>query len=227
MKTIVLPDNERIERAAALIGRVLREKQYACIALSAADDCLPVYRRLTEQSGIDFSVARFFAVTEFEGIDVNDARSCRARLSAALEGTGAEITFLSTDVLDRYDRMIAESGGLDLAVLGLGINARIGFNEIATPFGSRTHRQKLAPASRRELAALFGAEELVPVCGLTMGIRTLTEAREILVTASGEERAKAVFNMLYGRDDSVVPAAFLQIPSEVTAIVDEAAASLL
>ena len=227
MKTNVLPNNERIERAAALIGRVLREKPNARIALSAADDCLPVYRRLAEQCGIDFSEVRFFAVTEFEAIDVNDARSCRARLCAALDGTGAEITFLSTDVLDRYDRMIAESGGLDLAVLGLGNNARIGFNEIATPFGSRTHRQKLAPASRREFAALFGAEELVPVYGLTMGIRTLTEAREILVTASGEEKAKAVFNMLYGRDDSVVPAAFLQIPAEVTAIVDEAAASLL
>ena len=89
----------------------------------------------------------------------------------------------------------------------------------------RTRRQKLAPASRRELAALFGGEENVPVYGLTMGVKTLVEARRILVTASGAERAKAVFDMLYGRDDSIVPAAFLQIPPDVTVLVDEAAAA--
>ena len=156
-----------------------------------------------------------------------DERSCRGRLSAAFSGTGAELTFLTPDSLDRYDGLIAEAGGLDLAVLGLGINARIGFNEIATPFDSRAHRQKLAPATRRELAPLFGGEEQVPVFGLTMGIKTFMEAHEILVTAAGADRAKAVYNMLYGRDDSVVPAAFLQIPSRVTAVVDEEAAVLL
>ncbi|MBQ6403978.1 MAG: 6-phosphogluconolactonase [Oscillospiraceae bacterium] len=227
MKTIVSTNRERVERAAALIAGLLREKPDAVIALSASDDCLPVYRRLAEEKEIDLSAARFFAATEFEGLSADDEKSCRMRLSAALARTGAEITFLSSNNLEQYETLIAAAGGLDLAVLGLGINARIGFNEIATPFDSRTHRQKLAPASRRELAALFGSAEQVPVYGLTMGIKTLTQARRILVTASGEERAKAVFDMLYGRDDSVVPAAFLQIPPDVTVLVDEAAASML
>ncbi len=227
MKTIVSTDPERVERAAALIAELLREKPDAVLALSASDDCLPIYRRLAEQRSVSLSGARFFAVTEFEGLSDDDPRACRNRLSAALAGTDAAFTFLSTDDLDEYESLIAAAGGLDLAVLGLGINARIGFCEIATPFDSRTRRQKLAPASRRELAALFGGEENVPVYGLTMGVKTLVDARRILVTASGAERSKAVFDMLYGRDDSIVPAAFLQIPPDVTVLVDEAAAARL
>ena len=225
MKTIVSTDPERVERAASLIAELLREKPNAVLALSASDDCLPIYRRLAEQRSVSLSGARFFAVTEFEGLSDDDPRACRNRLRAALAGTDAAFTFLSSDKLDEYESLIAAAGGLDLAVLGLGINARIGFCEIATPFDSRTRRQKLAPASRRELAALFGGEENVPVYGLTMGVKTLVEARRILVTASGAERAEAVFDMLYGRDDSIVPAAFLQIPPDVTVLVDEAAAA--
>lgn len=227
MKTIVSSNPERVERAAEMMAALLRGKPNAVIALSAADDCLPVYRRLAAYVDLSLSEARFFAVTEFEGLTENDERACYKRLSAAFVGSGASFTFLSAENLEQYESLVAEAGGLDLAVLGLGINARIGFCEIATPFDSRTHRQKLAPASRRELAPLFGSEDKVPVYGLTMGVKTLVDARSILVTASGEERAKAVFDMLYGRDDSIVPAAFLQIPPDVTVLLDEAAASKL
>ena len=135
--------------------------------------------------------------------------------------------FLSEEKLENYDGMIAEKGGIDLAILDIGLNARIGFNEPATPFDSLSHRQKLSDSSRRELAPLFGGEERVPEFGLTMGIKTLVSARDILLISSGESRADAVFNMLYGRNDSFVPAAFLQIPLNVTAYLDGASAKKL
>ena len=135
--------------------------------------------------------------------------------------------FLSEEKLENYDGMIEEKGGIDLAVLDIGLNARIGFNEPATPFDSLSHRQKLSDSSRRELAPLFGGEERVPEFGLTMGIKTLVSARDILLISSGESRADAVFNMLYGRNDSFVPAAFLQIPLNVTVCLDGASAKKL
>ena len=135
--------------------------------------------------------------------------------------------FLSPEDLDSYDRQIRDAGGLDLAVLGLGSNAHIGFNEPAVPFASLSHRQKLAPATRRQIAGQFGSEQNVPDYGLTMGVYTLVQAREIIVLAFGEEKADAVHKMLYGRNDSSVPAAFLQIPGDVTAYVDEEAAKKL
>ena len=132
-------------------------------------------------------------------------------------------TFLTGDNWQDYDRLIEEAGGLDLAVLGIGDNGHIGYNEPATPYDSRTHRQKLTDATKRQNAAIFGSAEAVPDYAWTMGIKTLVLARQILVLAAGEEKAQPVFKMLYARDDSVVPAAFLQLPLNVEVYVDEAA----
>lgn len=233
MKTIISTEPERVERAAEQIRSLIENKPDAVLALSAEDACLPIYEKLGElcKAGkLSLSKAHIYPAAEFAGVEPGNEKSCRVRLSSALKSSDLDpkaISVLAEERLDSYDDEIREAGGLDLAVLGLGDNARIGFNEPATPYDSRTHRQKLAPASRRELAPLFGEEERVPEFGLTMGIKTIVEAREILVTASGEKKAKAVFNMLYGRDDSTVPAAFLQLPLEVTVYLDEAAAAKL
>ena len=112
-------------------------------------------------------------------------------------------------------------------MLGLGDNARIGFNEPATPFDSGTHLQKLTRKTRAELASLFGGEENVPARGVTQGFRTLCFARDIVVIAHGEEKATALYRMLYGRNDSVYPAAFLQLPASVTVYADEEASAKL
>lgn len=231
MKTIISTKEDCLNRAADAIRRVLSAKPDAAIAFSAMDDVTALCRKLAEgcaRGKQDLSRARLFSVAEFE--DGTDPVICRGRLQTALAGTGAcedNCVFLSQENAGDYDARIAAAGGLDLAVLGIGVNARIGLNEPATPFASRTRRQKLAPATRRELAGLFGGEEKVPDYGLTMGIKTLVEAKEILLIAFGETRAKAVFDMLYGRDDSTAPAAFLQVPPNVTVYLDGDAAAKL
>ena len=95
------------------------------------------------------------------------------------------------------------------------------------PYDSLTHRQKLTDKTRRQLAASFGSEEDAPRYAWTMGIKTLVSAGKILVLAYGEEKTEAVFQMLYARDDSVIPAAFLQLPPEVLVFVDPEAAKKL
>lgn len=233
MKTIISSDAERVEKAVMQICRLLDEKPDAVVAVSAGEDCLPLYAMLADlcaQGKACLSRARFFTVGEFEGLSEDDERSCQGMLYSSFGNADAAMDrfcFLTAENADSYDERIKAAGGLDLAILGVGINGRIGFNEPATPFDSRTHRQKLAPATRRELAGLFGSEEQVPEFGLTIGIKTIVEAREIIVTAAGESKAKAVFDMLYGRDDSTVPAAFLQLPPEVTIYLDESSASKL
>ena len=170
--------------------------------------------------------ARVFTVAEFEGGD--EALSCRRQIEEELIGRTDldpdKCRFLSAETAEGYDDAIREAGGLDMAVLGLGDNAHIGFNEPATPFESYTHRQKLTDATRRQLTEHFGAPERVPEHGWTMGIKTLVSARQILLLAFGEEKTEPAFRMLYARTDSAVPAAFLQIPLNVTVYLDEAAA---
>ena len=124
-----------------------------------------------------------------------------------------------------YDVSVNQYDGedIDLAVLGLGYKAQIGFNEVGTPYDSTKHNQKLTDNTKEEYS-VFGP---VPDMGVTLGIGDLVKAKNIMVLALGTKRAEAVYNMLYARDDSIVPAAFLQLPRNVIVFADEDAGSKL
>ena len=227
MKTLVGKQNEVLSQAAEQLCRTVAEKPDAVLALSALGAAPALCARLAALSAagrVSLKGCRVFAVEEFVGAP--EDLSCRAALEKLFASSDLQrdnCAFLSEENLDSADAAIAAAGGLDLAVLGLGQNARIGFNEPATPFASLSHRQKLTDATKRELSERFGGFEQVPDFGLTLGIKTLTQAREILVVSLGEQEADAAFKMLYARSDSAVPAAFLQIPSRVTVYLDEEA----
>lgn len=229
MKTIISSKADTDKKAAAQVKAILEQKNSAVIALSAGEAVKGLYTELADmvrRGELSFGNAHFFTLYEFEGTDF-----CRRKVKESfLDLTDAaeeNCVFMSEGNISDIDSCIEALGGLDLAVLDIGADARIGFNEPATPFDSLTHAQRLAPATRRELAADFGGEENVPERGLTMGIKTITLAKEIMLLAYGEEKAEAVFKMLYGRNDSAVPAAFLQIPVNVAVYLDEEAAKKL
>ncbi len=230
MKTIICSYEECNARAAQQIKRILNEKPNAVLALSAGRTPRGLYEelsRLCAEGELSFRDAKLFAVTEFEGVD--EERSCRHMLeSCFVQKTDIKpenCHFLSPETIGDYDAQIKAEGGLDVAVLGLGANAHIGYNEPAVRYDSLSHRQKLTDATKRQNAELFGSEDEVPAYGYTMGIYTLVWANEIMLLAFGEEKAEAVHKMLYGRNDSTAPAAFLQIPRDVTVYLDEKAAS--
>ena len=231
MKTIVSQTEDCIRAAAERLVSLVERKPKAVLALDPHEDVLRVLRcaaALASERAVSLREVRAFAVCEFEGLDAQDPRSAVRRLTEAFfTGSDAdEEKLYIPDAADpaAYDARIGDAGGLDLALIGLGVNARVGFNEPATPFDSNTHSQRLTDKTKRELAPLFGGEEKVPPRGVTMGFRQLCFARDILVIALGEEKSSAVFHMLYGRDDSVYPAAFLQIPPKLTVLADGAAA---
>lgn len=217
--------------AAEQICELLRDKPEANLAICAGRTVEKLFAKLSERckSGdLSLARARVFTVTEFASpAGENSSRRSLERLAAGTDLKLENCVFLSEDSFSGFDDVISAAGGLDLAVLGLGVNAHIGYNEPATPYSSLTHVQKLTDPTRRQLAEAFGGEEKVPERAYTMGIKTLVSARQIMLIALGEEKAEAVYKMLYGRDDSVVPAAFLQVPPEVTVYLDPAAAEKL
>lgn len=234
MKTIVSSRQEAVRAAAEQVLELIRKKPDAVLAIGAGEDELGILDAVASRAAetqLSLASLRLLAVCEFDGPAREREQSARARLIRHLiDKTDAQEEKLfvpDADAPERYDALIRELGGLDLAVLGLGENARVGFNEPATQFDTHTHVQKLTDRTRRELAALFGGEEAVPQRGVTMGFQELCSAREILVIALGESKSKALFHMLYGRDDSVYPAAFLQLPLNVTVYADVSAASEL
>lgn len=234
MKTIVRDIDELYPEAAAQLLRHIKEKPCLNMALSGEKEVIRLYEMLLElgrAENVSFEGIRVFSLQEFSGLaqdDLNSLNGAVYRNFVSKCGMKAENFIpLTDDNYERFDERISEAGGLDIAVVNLGNSARFGFNEIATQFLSRTHTQKLTSTTRDELAHIFSGEENVPERGITMGIKTVTDAKSIIALAVGEGRAKALYKTLYGRNDSVVPGAFLQLPSDVTIYADTAAASQL
>ena len=232
MKTVILPEEEAARAVADLLAEKVRKDPEALIALPAGRTPEMLYRELVrryEAGEIHFSRARFLLLTEFDPMDENDPRSCRRSLKERfLEKVDADperCIFPSAENISTLDRQIEELGGIDLAVLGIGQNGHFAYNEPTTQFDAPSHRQKLSPGTQRSLRVRFGENADIPEFAFTVGIRPIVSAKTIAVMAFGKEKAGPVFKMLYARDDSLVPAAFLQIPRDVQVYIDEAAAS--
>ena len=229
-----MPYAQASSAAADIVEETVRKKPDASIALPAGRTPEALLSELAErnrQGRFSFASVRFFLLAEFEGIPPDDARSCtaslRKRLIDVTDADPANLIVPSAENIDALDEIIESQGGLDLAVLGLGRAGQIAYNEPTTQFASPSHRQKLSPGTCRSLLELYGGELNVPQYAYTIGIRTIVSARNIVVMAFGTEKADAVFKMLYARDDSLVPAAFLQIPADVIVFADADAASKL
>ena len=228
MKTVVLPTQDAVCAAAEDILSIVCAKPDCVLAVSGGEDELAALRcaaELAEERGISMDGIRIFAACEFCGDgDGTVTRQIRRSLGGAYKG---EISTPREDHCAGYDAAIEQAGGIDLAVLGLGEGASVAFNELATQYDTHTHVQKLTNRIKAEWAHLFGGADGVPPFGVTLGFKNICSARRIVVVALGVRRCDAVFNMLYGRNDSVYPAAFLQLPLEVCLFADEDAAARL
>ena len=126
-----------------------------------------------------------------------------------------------------YERAIAEAGGVDNQILGIGTNGHIAFNEPGSPLDSRTRVIDLHPQTIADNARFFDSEAEVPRRALTQGIGTIMEAKRIVLIATGENKADAVRALIQGPVTEDCPASALQRHPHVTVILDEAAARKL
>jgi glucosamine-6-phosphate deaminase len=127
----------------------------------------------------------------------------------------------------RYEEQIAEAGGIDLQVLGIGRTGHIGFNEPGSGAASRTRLITLDHITRTDAASDFYGEENVPRRAITMGVGTILEARHIVLLAWGEGKAAVVKRMVEGEMTDSVPATYLQQHPQVQVVLDEAAGAEL
>ena len=125
----------------------------------------------------------------------------------------------------RYDQVIRDLGGVDLQLLGLGHNGHIGFNEPEEAFEKGTHCVDLQPSTIEANKRFFASIDDVPKQAYTMGIKTIMQAKKILLIASGEDKAQILHEALCGPVTPHVPASILQMHNDVTVVADEAALS--
>ena len=127
---------------------------------------------------------------------------------------------------DRYNALL-KTLDRDIQILGIGSNGHIGFNEPGTPFDSETHVVNLTENTIKDNSRLFDSIDRVPKKAYSMGIKNILDAKKIVVMASGEHKAKAVYDMLNADISVACPATALRTHGDVTLIADEGAAQLL
>jgi glucosamine-6-phosphate deaminase len=219
--------------AARCVLELLSRKPDASIALPTGSTPLGLYHHLVRLHGAGrfaCGQARFFNLDEFVGLASDDARSYGAflwhHLFHPLAIRPDQVRLLRGDAPDLaaecrgFDRAIAAAGGLDLAILGLGANGHVAFNEPGDGWDIATHEVALAEMTRRAQLGRFASMEAVPARGLTMGLGTIRAARALLLLVSGPSKAAALSAILRGTPDLNWPVtAILQHP-HLTVLAD-------
>ena len=226
---------------ARAIAAALSKNPSLVLGLPCGRTPIPLYRelaRLRAGERADFRRATTFNLDEFLGIAPGDPRSYRTFMRRHLFDhvnlPASRIHFLNGAAPDpraeclRYERAIERAGGVDLQILGLGLNGHIGFNEPGRALVAPTHRVHLTHATRRANTALFGNRvSAVPKEALSMGMATILGARRIVLLSTGASKARSVERMLAGRVTTMFPASFLQLHPNAEVWLDRAAASRL
>mgnify|MGYP001429855145 CR=1 FL=1 len=245
MNVVVVPDYEQMSlNAAAVVAEAVKSAPRIVLGLPTGNTPKGMYRelvRLHRAGELDCAGVVTFNLDEYWGLGpdhpMSFAHFMRTHFLAHVNiapgnshwpDAGASGT--DPDAACRaYEEQIRAAGGLDLVVLGIGVNGHIGFNEPGTPFDSRTHVVPLTEETRLANYRGYGFRTLedVPRFGITMGLGTIMGARRVLLLASGQEKAPALARAVNGPVTEEVPASVLQRHPDVTLIVDEAAAFAL
>lgn len=231
---------EMSRMAANLISAQVILKPHCVLGLATGSTPIGTYEQLVEwykKGDIDFSHVTSINLDEYCGLDVTSDQSYRYFMNTHLFDH-VNIDKANTYVPDgkasdmeaeclRYDALIDSYGGMDLQLLGLGNNGHIGFNEPSDSFIPGTHCVDLAESTIQANARFFQDISQVPTRACTTGIRSIMQARKVLVIVNGKGKAQIVKEAFFGPVTPKVPASILQLHRNVTIIGDNEALSLI
>ena len=241
MRVMIVKDEKQLGKVAAkLIATEMRKKPTFVLGLATGSSPIPLYQeliRLHREEDLDFSTVISFNLDEYVGLKPTHSQSYRRFMNEQLFNR-VNINKKNTHVPDglardieahcaEYERMIADVGGIDCQVLGIGSNGHIGFNEPGTSLASRTHMTPLTQNTINDNARFFKRREDVPTRAITMGIRTVLDAERVVLVANGAKKADVIAKAIEGPITATVPASALQMHPRVTFVVTTDAASKL
>jgi glucosamine-6-phosphate deaminase len=238
MELIVVDDYDDLNRVAAnRIVALTHRKPDASMVLATGNTPMGTYAELAERSAEGrFKAERIrpFQLDGYLGIALDDPRSLYGWLKRSFLDPLAiaedRVVMLPDDTLDpeatcaAFDVAVEAAGGFDLAVLGLGPNGHLGFNEPPTQADAPTRRVTLTEASIASNAGYWGGAHRVPREAITCGMRQLLAARETLLLVSGAHKREILRATLHGPVTPDVPASLLRKAPRVFVIADRAAA---
>lgn len=240
MKVIVTENYEEMsKKAAEVIADVVKADENAVLGLATGTTPIGLYKELIakcERKELSFKNVKTVNLDEYVGLAKTHVQSydyfMKDNLFNHIDIDVAN-TNLPSGVAENLDEECARYTALlnkmqqSVQLLGLGSNGHIGFNEPKTPFDSTTHIVSLTESTIKDNSRLFDNIDEVPTKAITMGIANIMNAKKVLVVASGDNKAKAVYSMVKGPVTEDCPASVLQNHADVVVIVDKKAAALL
>ena len=239
MKIIKTTDYYHMSRMAAnILSAQVIIKPDCVLGLATGSTPIGTYEQLIrwyEKGDLDFSQVRTINLDEYKGLSPENDQSYRyfmnehlfRHININLDHTHVPNGLESDPVkaCEDYNRIIRENGGVDLQLLGLGLNGHIGFNEPGAAFEKETHCVDLTQSTIDANSRFFDHMDLVPKQAYTVGIKTIMQAKKIVVIASGENKADIITKAFWGPITPSVPASVLQLHNDVVLVGDEAALS--
>jgi glucosamine-6-phosphate deaminase len=230
---------ELSQMAAAQIIAKIQANPRLNLGLATGSTPTGVYKKLIqdhEANNTSYKQVNTFNLDEYIGISKKDPNSYHYFMCENLfdhidvpleqthipDGTAKDLD----EECRRYEKFIAEHGGIDLQILGIGQNGHIGFNEPGTSFTSRTHLIDLAESTRKANSRFFESLDDVPTQAITMGIASIMESKEIFLLVSGASKAEALARLMNGEVSEQFPASVLKNHPNVTIFADKEALAL-
>lgn len=239
MKIYVSDDYKDMSRKAANIVSAHVILNPSCVlGLATGSTPIGMYKQLIDwynKGDLDFSQVKSVNLDEYVGLAPTHDQSYRYFMQHNLFDH-VNIDPANTNVpnglasdpeaeCERYNQVIRSMGGIDIQVLGMGHNGHIGFNEPGQAFELETHVVNLTDRTIEANARFFASKDEVPKQAITMGIKSIMQARQILVVVSGEDKADIVKKAFFGPVEPQVPASILQMHPNVVLCGDKAALS--
>ena len=235
MKLIETANYEKLSRSAAnLISAQVILKPDSVLGLATGSSPLGTYRQLItwyEKGDVDFDKVISVNLDEYVGLSTKDAQSYRRFMNENFFdhiNIRPENTFVPDGCaknLDAackaYDAHIEAVGGIDLQLLGIGLDGHIGFNEPDDVFVKNTHVVTLDPSTIRANARFFENEAQVPRRAITMGMVSIMQAKKIVLIANGAAKRDILEKAFFGPITPRIPASILQLHPDITVIYSE------
>ena len=227
-------------KAANIMSAQIIMKPRAVLGLATGSTPVGMYKQLIEwykKGDLDFSQTTSVNLDEYKGLSGDNDQSYRYFMNTNLfdhVNIDKTKTYVpngleedSEKACADYNEIIRSVGGIDMQLLGIGGNGHIGFNEPGAAFEKETHCVDLTESTIKANARFFESMDDVPKQAYTMGIKNIMTAKKILLVATGEAKADALYKSLYGPITPNVPASILQLHPDVTVVADEGALKLI
>ena len=230
MQVILCKNYDEIsKKAAEIVAEQIEKKPNSVLGLATGSSPVGMYRELAAMN-LDFSKVTAFNLDEYYPISKDNTQSyhyfMNKHLYSKVNLKAENIHIPSGEAKDaekecqRYDDMIAQSGGIDLQILGIGKNGHIGFNEPSESLDCKTHLTSLTQSTIEANSRFFASEADVPKKAITMGVGAILKAKKIVLIASGADKAHAVGELLKNEVSTSVPASVLNVHRDAVLLCD-------